>query len=271
MDDTNTTNKEMSTEHEVKENIPNKDEVEMKDAPQAPKTPSNTNGDVTNDDTKPDQKSVLETLSTKSTNNATATPSNNTAKSKAPSSTKTTPSSKVPSFLLNISNGKMTYLAMVHETIADIGDRTGSSVPAIQKVMKNKYEHLGKLKHKAFNTNVYNAIRAGLKEERFVKVKNSYKINTSWVNKQKAMHRAKEAKKKLAEKKRKKEIEKARLEREKKKKMEMKEKEIAKKKEKEMKEMEMKKEKEKEKQALAEKMKVMTEEEKAKQEEKVGF
>ena len=159
----------------------------------------------------------------------------------------------------------MTYLAMVHETIADIGDRTGSSVPAIQKVMKKKFEHLALLKQKPFNTNVYNAIKAGLKEERFIKVKNSYKINTPWVNKQKAMHRANEVKKKIAEKKRKKEVEKAKLEREKKKKMEIKEKEMAKKKEKEMNEMAKKKEKE------AEKVKVLTEEEKAELEEKVGF
>jgi histone H1/5 len=114
---------------------------------------------------------------------------------------------------------------MIHEAIVEIGDRTGSSVPALQKFMKQKYEYLQRIEKKKFSTSFYNALKLGLKEERFVKIRNSYKMNREWVNKQKAAQKAKEVKKKNAEKKRKKEVEKARIEREKKKKEEKEKKE----------------------------------------------
>jgi hypothetical protein len=149
----------------------------------------------------------------------TSSSSSTPAQSKTPS--RLTPKSqKIPSFLLKSSNGgKLTYISMVHEAIVEIGDhRKGSSVPAIQKFMKGKYDSLNSVKPKAFSSMVYSAIKTGLKDERFVKIRNSYKMNTSWVNKKKAAHRAKEVKKKADEKKRRKSIEKAKLDKEKEKK-----------------------------------------------------
>ena len=144
---------------------------------------------------------------------------------------------------------------MVHEAIVELGNhRSGSSVPAIQKHMKTKYDYLDTVKPKMFTTNVYNAIKTGLKDGRFVKIKNSYKMNTAWVNDKKKEHRAKEVKKKAAEKKRKMELEKVKAEKDKKKKEEKK-----------------KEEKEKKEKELAAKMAEMSKEDREKEEEKVNF
>jgi len=168
--------------------------------------------------------------------------------------TQSTPSSRHKMFLTKSSNGKMTYITMVHEAIIEIGDRTGSSVPAISKFIKAKHEHTKSIKPKQFNGLVTNAIKAGLKEERFVKLKNSYKMNTAWVNKKKSALKAKEAMKKAAERKRKKEAEKLRLDKEKKRKEE-------KEKEKEKEKERLQKLKEKELEEKKKMMNVMTEEE----------
>lgn len=113
-------------------------------------------------------------------------------------------SSKVPSFLSRTSKGNVTYFTMVHEAIVELGDRTGSSVPAIQKFMKNKHPELLTTKPKQFHLSCTTAIKAGLKEGKLIKIKASYKINREWVQKETAAHRAKEAKKKALEKKKKK-------------------------------------------------------------------
>lgn len=73
--------------------------------------------------------------------------------------------------------------------------------------MKATHPEVLCIKPKAFNTAVYNAIKAGVKDEKFVKVKCSYKVNTKWVQKEKSSFRAKEAQKKAMEKKRKKNAE----------------------------------------------------------------
>ena len=96
--------------------------------------------------------------------------------------------------------GKKNYITMIHEVIVEIGDRTGSSVPAIMKVMKARYPLLV---HKPTFKNAFNmAIKMGLKEKRLVKVRASYKINSEWTKKEKAKARAKEVKKKNEEKRR---------------------------------------------------------------------
>ncbi len=169
----------------------------------------------------PKNKAEVES-STSTTNNASA--KTHSSSTKPPSSTKTpqskssTPivSPKVPKYLIKSSNGRVTYLIMIHEAIVELADRTGSSIPAIQKFMKNKHEYLQNLKPKTFSNSVNSAIKAGMKEGRFVKVKNSFKMNSAWVRKQKDMYKVKEAKKKAAEKKRKMEAEKAKAEKEKK-------------------------------------------------------
>ena len=212
------------------------DEVDFSQNDTAPKTP------------------MQSFIKMESTSSATST-----AASTKNESDKSTPKLKpnIPTYLLNkASRGKTTYLTMIHEAIVEIGDRTGSSVPAIQKFIKSKYVHLQNSKPKQFSAAVNNALKAGLKEERFLKVRCSYKINSAWAKKQKAMYNSTQAKKKAAEKKRKREIEKLRIEREKKKK-----------KEKEEKEREMRIEKER-KAALASTLK---EEERLSNEKKVRF
>ncbi len=118
-------------------------------------------------------------------------------------------SSKVPAFLSKSTKGNVTYFTMIHEAIVVLGDRTGSSVPAIQKFIKDRHPEVNCVKPKQFNTAVYSAIKAGLKEEKLIKMKCSYKVNRKWVEKEKSAFRAKETKKKLMEKKKKKQVEEA--------------------------------------------------------------
>ena len=104
-------------------------------------------------------------------------------------------------------SGKLSYLEMVHEAIAHLKDRTGSSAPAIQKWIKAKYPDKAS-KPDIFKNNVSKAIKQGMKEKRLTQIKASYKINPEWTNKQKAAAKAKEAAKKKAASKIKKELEK---------------------------------------------------------------
>jgi len=73
--------------------------------------------------------------------------------------------------------------------------------------MKAKHVELLNTKPKLFSTAVNSAIKAGVKENKLIKVRASYKINKDWVQKEKALYRAKEAKKKAMEKKKKMEVE----------------------------------------------------------------
>ena len=99
-----------------------------------------------------------------------------------------------------------TYLTMIHETIVELGDRTGSSVPAIMKVMNQKYPLL--VNKPTFKNAFNQAIKNGLKEKRLVKVRASYKVSSEWVRKDKAKSRAKALKKKMDEKRRKSQLDK---------------------------------------------------------------
>jgi hypothetical protein len=96
---------------------------------------------------------------------------------------------------------------MIHEAIAEIGDRSGSSIPAIEKFIKSRHEEMEKVNPKVFHTAVLAAIKTGIKEGKLIKVRCSYKMNSEWIKSEKKKHQAKEAKKKAAEKKRKKEAE----------------------------------------------------------------
>ncbi len=178
------------------------------DRTQNPATPQN--GTTSTTTPKNSTKDIpLKTPSSSTATTATTTPSQ-------PKSIQATISPKVPRYLIKSTNGRATYITMVHEAIVELADRTGSSIPAIQKFMKNKHDHLNNVKPKLFNNSVNSAIKTGLKEERFVKIRNSYKMNSAWVRKQKDAFRAREARKKAAEKKRKVEAEKIKAEKEKK-------------------------------------------------------
>jgi len=84
-----------------------------------------------------------------------------------------------------------------------------SSVPAITKFMMSKHTQLQKVPPGKFKSSLNAAIKSGVKSNRFVKVKNSYKINQEWVKQEKKAIRAKELEKKARERKRQKDLEKA--------------------------------------------------------------
>jgi len=112
-------------------------------------------------------------------------------------------------------SGKPTYLEMVHDAIVSMKDRTGSSVPAISKWILANNEHVKSAHPNTFKNRVTTSIKQGVKDGRFTKVKNSYKINAEFIKKQKAVTRAKEAAQKRLEKQRQKDLEKAKQQREK--------------------------------------------------------
>lgn len=124
---------------------------------------------------------------------------------KSPANEKS-PASKSPGASQSKSKkgGKPSYVDMIHEAIVTIKDRTGSSVVAISKWILANHAHAAAINQNMFKSRLNMALKQGVKEERFMKVKASYKINPEWTKKQ----RAKEAAKKKAEQKKKKELEK---------------------------------------------------------------
>ncbi len=95
---------------------------------------------------------------------------------------------------------------MAHDAIVSLKDRTGSSLPAISKYIMANNEHVKNATSNMFKSRLSSALKAGVKEGRFAKVKNSFKINPEWTKKQKAAMKAKEAAKKRAGKQRQKEL-----------------------------------------------------------------
>jgi len=106
-------------------------------------------------------------------------------------------------------SGKPTYLEMTHNAIVALKDRSGSSNIAIGKWVLANNEHCKSVPPNMFKSRLNQAIKAGVKEGRFTKVKNSYKISSEWNKKQKAASRAKDASRKKAEKARTAELEKS--------------------------------------------------------------
>ncbi len=122
------------------------------------------------------------------------------AKPAATSPTKKSPASKGSAK----KGGKPSYVEMIHEAIVAIKDRTGSSAIAISKWILSHYQHAASINQNMFKSRMNMALKQGVKEDRFMKVRASFKINPEWTKKQ----RAKEAAKKKAEQKKKKELEK---------------------------------------------------------------
>jgi histone H1/5 len=116
-------------------------------------------------------------------------------------------SKKIPPYLSRSSKGGITYFTLVHEAIVDLADRTGSSVPAIEKYIHSKHSELETVNPKMFHNGVLTAVKSAVKDGKLLKVKCSYKVNKDWVNKEKKVFQAKEAKKKVAERKKKKDAE----------------------------------------------------------------
>jgi len=85
----------------------------------------------------------------------------------------------------------MTYVQLVHDAVVALKDRTESSQIAIQKYILGKYPEL-ECPH--FKSRVYQALKTGVKNERFQKIKTSYKISADY----KAKERAKKKKRAAA-------------------------------------------------------------------------
>lgn len=130
------------------------------------------------------------------------------AKSKemAPSSDSKMPAKKSPKSASKASSpapssarkrsGKPTYVEMAQDAIISLKERTGSSVPAISKWILANNVHTTSVHPNTFKNRLSSSIKQGVKDGRFIKVKNSFKMNPEWTRKQKAAAKAKEAAKK---------------------------------------------------------------------------
>ena len=161
----------------------------------------NTTGESSVDKTQVNNDKVATDGYTDDPQNSKQTPKQEMSMSEGPtpSKSKTCPKPATKS----VTKGK-TYITMIHEIIAELGDRTGSSIPAIMKLMKVKYPLIVQ---KPTFKNAFNlAIKTGAKDKRLIKIRASYKVSSEWVKKEKAKVRAKELKKKMGEKKRRNEM-----------------------------------------------------------------
>ena len=95
---------------------------------------------------------------------------------------------------------------MVTECLRHLSDRNGSSLHAIGKSMKSLFN---KSDSPQIKFNINKALKLGLKEERFLKVRGSFKINSTWAKKVREERKRKERQRKLSEMKKKKEAQKA--------------------------------------------------------------
>jgi len=84
------------------------------------------------------------------------------------------------------------YIQLVHEAIATLKDRTGSSQVAIQKYLGSTYPNLlSTAQPNRFKQHVLQALKSGVKAGRFQKIKASYKINMEWKKKEAAAKKRK--------------------------------------------------------------------------------
>lgn len=127
------------------------------------------------------------------------------SKMPAKKSPKSASKSTTPTSARKSKSGKPTYLEMVHDAIVSLKDRSGSSSIAISKWILANNEHCKSVTPNMYKSRLNMAIKQGVKEGRFIKVKSSYKVSSEWKKKQKAAVRAKEATNKKAEKVRQKE------------------------------------------------------------------
>lgn len=79
-------------------------------------------------------------------------------------------------------SGKPTYLLMVHDAIVAMKERSGSSAPAISKWIQANSQFGNGVYPQVFKTRLSSAIKQGVKENRFLKVKGSYKISSDVSN-----------------------------------------------------------------------------------------
>lgn len=86
-----------------------------------------------------------------------------------------------------------TYLELVHEAIVALKDRTGSSTPAIVKILISKYPNLEQKDNpnNRFKKNVMTALKTGVKAGRFKQIKASYKINSDFTKREREKQRSK--------------------------------------------------------------------------------
>lgn len=135
-------------------------------------------------------------LKTISSSSKKKSPKTSTAKktpNKSSPNASTTPGSKK----------KPTMTEMVHQAICSLGDRTGSSGTAIRKHILDTHDHVQD--NKAFRSRLNLTLKTGVKNERFKKNRNSYKIHAAFCKKER--ERKKKQSKKLNEQEKKKQQE----------------------------------------------------------------
>jgi histone H1/5 len=122
--------------------------------------------------------------SSKAKAKASQTPSNSSTEAK-PNQTPKSSTTKAKASQTPSSSGKSskTYTDMIHEAIVALQDRTGSSVPAIKKYMLAEFPTVD---GPHFKNRFATGLKSGIKTERFVKLKCSYKISAAFRNKLKA-------------------------------------------------------------------------------------
>jgi hypothetical protein len=69
---------------------------------------------------------------------------------------------------------------MIHAAIVARKDVKGSSIKAITKYLQTNYEHVLQVSTKSFKTLLNKALKQGVLERRFLKLKGSYKISMEW-------------------------------------------------------------------------------------------
>jgi len=84
-----------------------------------------------------------------------------------------------------------TYVEVIHEAIADMKDRTGSSQPAILKWIEQHPTYSSRAGKPTFRKLVNAALKTGLKHERFARVKGSFKISAKWKEKERSKRKSK--------------------------------------------------------------------------------
>ena len=123
-------------------------------------TDSNVNANPSDDD------STLTELK-KSPNDAAKMPAK-----KSPKKASSTPSSA------RKRSGKPTYITTVHDAIVAMKERSGSSAKAISNWIVANSQFAKGIHPQVFKTRLLLAIKQGVKENRFAKVKGSYKISS---------------------------------------------------------------------------------------------
>lgn len=140
-----------------------------------PQTTAYASSDINADPTSVDELTLTEPKKSKSPKDDSKLPAKKSPKEKSPKAAATTTSAPVSA---RKRSGKPTYITMIHDAIVAMKERTGSSAPAISKWILANSQTVNGVHPQVFKTRLSSALKQGLKENRFAKVKGSYKISS---------------------------------------------------------------------------------------------